>query len=536
MSDTVKDSAGDGSSHSELFPRSSGILLHPTSLPGRFGIGDFGPQAYAFVDWLVTTGQSLWQVLPLGPTSYGDSPYQTLSSCAGNTNLISPEKLVDGGWLDRQDLDNPPDFPVDRVDFGWVIKYKNDLLGDAFTNFVVRATGEQKDAFALWCEQQAGWLDHYALYCVLKDRFTGNAWASWPENERRAEATTLAQLGEQHAAQLKEYRFRQWIFFTQWLELKAYANERAIRIIGDLPIFVAHDSCDVWANQRQFQLAADGSLQVQAGVPPDYFSATGQLWGNPLYDWERMVADGYRWWLDRLRASLAQVDIVRLDHFRGFEAYWEVPGDAGTAVDGRWVQGPGADFFTVIGEHFTDLPFIAEDLGVITRRVERLRDRFGLPGMKVLQFAWSDPENTFLPHSHPTNCVVYSGTHDNAPTRAWWRDELDAASRVFIEEYLDRRVTEPHWTMIRQGMMSPAHTCIATMQDVLGLDREGFMNQPGVESGNWDWRLASDWLATVDSRRLERLTWLYRRRPDQQDQEGDDDDLDAGVDMACRDE
>ncbi len=501
----------------DQFPRSSGILLHPTSLPGRFGIGDFGPRAYAFIDWLVATGQSLWQVLPLGPTSYGDSPYQTLSACAGNSTLISPELMIEDGWLDPEDLEDVPEFPEDRVDFGWVIKYKSDLLQTAFANFVVRRTEQQKVELDLWCEQNAYWLDAYAMFCVLKNRFTGNPWISWPVYEARGKPGALAQDARTDAARLAEYRFQQWIFARQWSALRAYANERSIRIIGDLPIFVAHDSADVWANQRQFLLDPEGKPRVQAGVPPDYFSNTGQLWGNPLYDWARMAEDNYQWWVNRLRACLEQFDIIRLDHFRGFEAYWEVSGDAKTAQGGKWVQGPGKSFFTSVQQQLGSLPFIAEDLGVITPAVEKLRDDFGLPGMKVLQFAWNDPQNVFLPHNHVSNCVVYSGTHDNVPTLSWWQDELDANGRHFVSEYLDQEITEPNWTMIRLGMMSPAHTFVATMQDVLGLGDEGGMNRPGVESGNWDWRMAPDALETVDSERLSRLTWLYRRRPDQRD-------------------
>ena len=476
----------------KIFPRSSGVLLHPTSLPGRYGIGDLGEYAYRFVDWLQAAGQTAWQILPLGPTSYGDSPYQTLSAFAGNPNLISLDKLVSMGWLTPADLDDVPDFPVRKVDYGWIIPYHNDRLQVAYERFIQRGDAGQQAAFKTWCQQESAWLEDYALFAALKDENGGRPWVEWPQAEALREADALAAAAKRLAQQVDEKRFRQWVFFTQWYELKAYAAQRSIRFIGDIPIFIAHDSADVWANREPFYLDAQGNPTVVAGVPPDYFSATGQRWGNPLYRWDVMQADGYRWWLARLGATLKLVDIVRIDHFRGFDAYWEIPATEATAVRGQWVQGPGADFFRVIQQEMGALPIIAEDLGVITETVEKLRLDFGLPGMKVLQFAFGDPRNPFLPHNYAENSVAYSGTHDNNTTLGWWQAETDDNTRHFIHRYVDGDITEANWTLIRLGMMSVAHTFVAPMQDILDYGAEGRMNTPGVESGNWTWRFTAD--------------------------------------------
>ncbi len=500
---------------SEAFPRSSGILLHPTCLPGGHGIGDLGATAYRFVDWLEAAGQSVWQILPLGPTSYGDSPYQTLSAFAGNPLLISLDDLLDQGWLVSADLAELPELPADRVDFGAVMTVKDRALATAHARFVATASTSQKDEFIAWCVDHAYWLDDFALFMAIKTERGGEAWTRWPRPLALRAPDSLAATTVNLGTEIQAQKFRQWIFFAQWARLRAYASARGIRFFGDLPIFVAHDSSDVWTWREFFQLDAKGKPKVVAGVPPDYFSATGQLWGNPLYDWERLRADDYAWWVARLRAALELVDIVRIDHFRGFEAYWEVAADASTAVKGRWVPGPGAELFEVLRAELGRLPIVAEDLGVITPAVEALRDRFELPGMKVLQFAWSDPENPFLPHAHRRNCVVYVGTHDNDPTRSWWQHAVDDGSRHFITEYLDGEPSEPHWAFIRLGMMSVAHTFVATMPDVLGLGRESRMNAPGESRGNWTWRLPATALKDPAQQRLARLTWLYRRRPDQ---------------------
>lgn len=496
--------------------RCSGVLLHPTSLPGPDGIGDLGPGAYRFLDWLERTGQSLWQVLPLGPTSFGDSPYQTLSALAGNPLLISLDRLVAVGWLEADDLADRPQFPEDRVDFGPVIQWKTGRLDRAWELFRERAAGRDRAEFTAWCQAQAGWLDDFVLFMGLKEEHEGRPWCEWPAPLRDREPQALGAARERLADRLEAHAFRQWIFFSQWQQLKAFAQARGIRFVGDIPIFVAYDSSDVWARREYFLLDAQGRPTCVAGVPPDYFSATGQLWGNPLYDWDRLARDGYRWWIDRVTACLETVDLVRIDHFRGFAAYWEVPAAARTAEKGRWVLGPGAAFFTALRTALGGkLPVIAEDLGVITPDVEKLRDDFQLPGMKILQFAWSGPDNLFLPHNLPVNCVVYSGTHDNDPTLGWWRHRATDSDKDLVAEYLGGSVEEPHWALIRLGLTSCAHTFIATMQDVLGLGREGRMNLPGEGKGNWNWRMPEAAFADPAAERLARLTWLSWRRPDQ---------------------
>ncbi len=498
-----------------LFPRCSGILLHPTSLPGPYGIGDLGEWAYRFVDWLHANGQSVWQVLPLGPTGYGDSPYQTLSAFAGNPNLISLDKLVGDGWLRPDDITDVPDFPTDHIDFGRVIGYHSAMLARAYERFARHGNA----AFDTWCEANAYWLDDFALFVALKDHHNGRPWVEWPKDEALRAPAALDAARATHARRINEHRFRQWVFHKQWYEVKDYANAHGIRLFGDIPIFVAHDSADVWANRDEYYLDAQGQPTVIAGVPPDYFSPTGQRWGNPLYRWDKMKANGYRWWISRFRATFSVVDYVRVDHFRGFEAYWEVPAEEETAVKGRWVPGPGADFFNVIKHELGELPIIAEDLGVITEGVEKLRDEFDLPGIKVLQFAWSNPKNPFLPHNHRVNCVVYSGTHDNNTTIGWWNNEIDDHARGFISEYLAREGQDPAWLFMFLGMASPAHTFIMPLQDILGLGQEARMNMPGNPSGNWAWRFTPEMLETRAHNRLAHMTWLYQRRPDQQEKE-----------------
>ena len=504
-----------------LFPRSSGVLLHPTSLPGRFGIGDLGAHAYRFADWLESAGQTIWQILPLGPTSYGDSPYQCLSAFAGNTNLIALDALVDDGWLSSEDIADPPDFPAYEVDYGPVIEYHNAILQRAFDNFDARKKSdddEQVAAFNAWAEANAYWLDDWALFIALKNENGGKPWVEWDKGLALREEAALKKARKRLANEIRKHRLLQWLFFKQWYALKAYANERNIRLVGDVPIFVAHDSCDVWANRDRFALDDAGQPTVIAGVPPDYFSETGQRWGNPLYRWDVMEANGYGWWIARFQAILGMVDLVRIDHFRGFESYWEIPADEPTAVNGQWLKGPGEGFFHALNDALGELPIIAEDLGEITQEVVALRDALDLPGMKILQFAWSDPENLFLPHNYPVNCVVYSGTHDNNTTLGWWLDgEATDHVKNFMRDYLDRDIDEPHWTLIRLGMMSSAHTFIAPLQDILGYGADTRMNTPGKESGNWGWRVTEDVFVHDARFKLAQLTWLYRRRPDQQD-------------------
>ena len=485
-------------------PRSAGILLHPTSLPGPNGIGDLGADALRFLDVLARTGVTLWQVLPLGPTGYGDSPYQTFSAFAGNPLLIAVEG--DGRV-----------FPAHSVDFETVIPYKRTLLDQAIESW------KPTEQFQTFVATHASWLEDYALFMALKEAHAGAAWTSWEAGAASREPNALARWRQKLAASVQRYRIEQHLFYSQWDALKRAAAERGIRIMGDLPIYVAHDSADVWADRRAFKLHADGRPLVQAGVPPDYFSATGQLWGNPIYDWKAMHADGYAWWIRRLRAAFELYDIVRIDHFRGFEAYWEVPGDAATAVNGRWVEGPGAALFDAVTRALGPLPIVAENLGVITPAVEELRKQFGYPGMSILQFAFGiDPEaGQFRPHNFPRARVVYTGTHDNDTTVGWWEstgqgDSTRAADDVakekaFALQYLDADGSEMHWTLIRAALASVADTVIVPLQDVLGLGSDARMNLPGRASGNWRWRFSWDQLTPAIVERLGTLIDLYDR-------------------------
>lgn len=499
-----------------LFPRSSGVLLHPTSLPGPYGIGDLGEYAYRFVNWLADAGQSIWQILPLGPTSYGDSPYQTLSAFAGNPNLISLDKLVEAGWLRYEALQDVPAFPRERVDFGWIIGWHNEKLTLAYQGFLEHADDKARQAFANWCADNAYWLDDFALFVALKNAHNGSPWVEWERDLALYKAKAIAAARAQYAGEIDEQKFRQWVFYGQWLELKYYANRHGVRFFGDIPIFVAHDSADVWANQGDYYLDEKGHPIVIAGVPPDYFSPTGQRWGNPLYRWDVLKKKNYSWWVSRFKAILSLVDYIRVDHFRGFDAYWEIPASEETAVNGRWVDGPKHDLFHVLARELGELPIIAEDLGVITPTVEALRDDFGLPGMKVLQFAWSDPTNAFLPHNHPINAVVYTGTHDNNTTVGWWISETNDQTKQFLNEYVARPVHEINWELIRLAFASSAHTAIVPLQDLLGLGSLARMNTPGKESGNWTWRFGAHDLTEEIKHRLAYLTWLYQRKPEQQ--------------------
>ncbi|HEY68091.1 MAG TPA: 4-alpha-glucanotransferase [Thermoflexia bacterium] len=499
------------------FPRSSGILLHPTSLPGRFGIGDLGDAAYRFVDFLATAGQSYWQVLPLSPTGYADSPYQTLSAFAGNPMLISPEKLAEIGHLSAADLEDVPAFPADRVDFGPVIRYKTGLLDRAFANFRAQAPADRRAAFARFCDEQAFWLDDFALFMALKEAHDLRPWNEWEPEVATREPQALARWRESLADEIERQKYRQWQFFEQWLAVKRYANERGIRIIGDIPIFVSMDSADVWANPHLFHFDENLRPTVVSGVPPDYFSETGQLWGHPLYRWEVMGQDGYAWWIARFRMAFTQADVVRIDHFRGFYNYWEVPAGEETAIKGRWVYGPGADLFHAVTAALGEVAIIAEDLGDFDAEsragVDALQAEFGYPGMKVLQFAFSTgPTDPFLPHNYTRDCVVYTGTHDNDTTVGWYQVTSTEAERDYARKYLGSDGSDIAWDLIRLAWASVANTAITTVQDLLSLGHEARMNTPAtVGPPNWCWRLLPGALTDEVAARLLELTAIYGR-------------------------
>jgi 4-alpha-glucanotransferase len=506
------------------FPRTSGILLHPTSLPGRFGVGDLGAEAYKFADWLEAAGQHLWQVLPLGPTGYGNSPYQCFSAFAGNTLLISPDLLVEQGLLAEADLAHAPEFAEGAVDYGAAGEFKDGLLKRAFANFR-RSGGPAAAEFDEFKRAAASWLDDYALYRSLKRERAEVAWTEWEPALVRREVSALAEARERLAGEIEEVKFKQYLFFRQWSRLKAYANAKGIQIIGDIPIFVAHDSADVWAEPRNFRLREDGRPAVVAGVPPDYFSRTGQLWGNPLYDWERMRADGFRWWVERVRGMLSLVDIVRIDHFRGFAAYWEIPGGDETAERGRWAPAPGREMFAAVKRELGRLPIIAEDLGFITPDVIELRDEFDFPGMRIFQFGFStDSTNKDLPHNYVRNTVVYTGTHDNDTAAGWFHTRpggagsVRSAAQVEREKqtalaYLQSDGSEIHWDFIRAVLASAGDTALVPLQDVLGKGSEARMNVPATMSGNWSWRFRAGELTGEAAARLRRLAELYGRHP-----------------------
>lgn len=493
------------------FERASGILLHPTSFPGPFGIGDLGPQAHRWVEFLHGAGCGLWQVLPLGPTGYGDSPYQSFSSFAGNPYLISPEMLLEDGLLHVNDLVESPKFPADRVDFGNLIPWKVGVLDRSFIQFQHSDSKELKSEFEEFRTENSFWLDDFCLFMAIKEAYGGGSWVNWPQPLVQRESAAIEKAREKYSTAIHRQEFRQFIFNRQWTALREHANEKSILIIGDIPIFVAHDSAEVWANPELFALDKDGNPTFVSGVPPDYFSKTGQLWGNPLYRWEVHQADDYHWWLNRLSAILRLVDIVRLDHFRGFAAYWEVPFDEETAVKGRWVPGPGEDFFATIEKSLGELPIIAEDLGVITPDVVAMRERFNLPGMRITQFAFTgDPKEPFLPHNHEKNTVVYTGTHDNDTSRGWY-ERVPEEEKSFYRRYLDRNGSQVAWDFIRATWSSVAVFALAPMQDFLDLDNKARMNYPGNPSGNWTWRMSDSAMSKGLQEKIKELNFLYDR-------------------------
>jgi 4-alpha-glucanotransferase len=496
------------------FNRSGGILLHPSSLPGPYGIGDLGPQAYRFVDWLASTGCKLWQILPLGPTGYGDSPYQCFSAFAGNPYLISFDALIEDGLLSQDDFAAMPTFKPSLVEFGQLIPWKLDLLQKAFSRLSL-ASDDLLDEFERFGANNASWLDDYALFMSVKEANGGGAWSGWDESLRKREDSAMEKARADHQDDILRHSFYQFLFFRQWNKLRAYANERNIKIIGDIPIFIAYDSADAWANPDLFFLDENSLPTVVAGVPPDYFSATGQLWGNPLYRWNVHKKSGYAWWLERFRSVLNFVDVVRLDHFRGFAGYYEIPYGSPTAETGQWMTGPGKDFFTTVSRELSEsgngtLPIIAEDLGVITPDVVELRDGFHLPGMKILQFGFTGADNPFLPHNYAANCVAYTGTHDN-DTALGWSESAPKEERNFALRYLNSDGTDFAWDLIRGVWSSVAVYALAPMQDVLGLRTEARMNFPSRLGGNWQWRMQEEDLSPALAERLHEFNELYLR-------------------------
>lgn len=563
------------------FERSSGLLLHPTSFPSKYGIGDFGSYAYKFIDFLKKAKQSLWQILPLGPTSFGDSPYQSFSTFAGNFLLISPELLVKENYLKKEDLVKIPEFDDTTIDYGVTIEYKNSLYRKAYENFKLSATNEQKLAYNKFCTKNISWLEDYTLFVALKDYFInqrniqednleknvdsnkesdtinnedikvfsneenqeskifnqefetfkkahskilsgtivndyyfGAVWSTWPEDLVTRKPEALNEWKEKLSDEIKYYKFLQYEFLRQWNKLKDYANTNNIKIIGDIPIFVAYDSADTWANPDLFHLDTKGFPKVVAGVPPDYFSATGQLWGNPLYKWENHKKTEYKWWIDRIKETLKLVDIVRIDHFRGFDEYWEIPANEKTAINGKWKKGPGKDLFIAIKKALGKLPIIAEDLGIISDSVGKLRDYFDFPGMKILQFAFLEDdvkaENPYLPHNANKNSVIYSGTHDNNTTKGWYK-EISDIEKDIIRRYMNISGENISWDFIRLAYSTVCNMAIVTMQDIMNLDSDCRMNTPGEASNNWQWRYTQDMLLDEYTERLAYLSKLFGR-------------------------
>lgn len=506
-----------------IFPRCSGILLHVTSLPGGYGIGDLGSSAHEFVEFLAEAGQKIWQVLPLSPTGYGDSPYQCFSAFAGNPLLVDLKGLQEQGLLSPHDFVNAPDLPEDHVEFGRVIAFKYGLLRKAAQNFFSDANRADRGAFDVFCKNHTHWLDDYALFMAYKAVYKEVAWVHWDAAMRQHNPVALKEWQEKLSSEIEIHKFAQFEFFRQWEKLRDHCRRCGISIMGDIPIYVAHDSADVWAHPELFRLDEQSRPIAVAGVPPDYFSATGQLWGNPLYRWDVSAASGHRWWIERVRASLRLFDLVRLDHFRGFEAYWEIPANALTAAEGRWVKGPGAEFFSTLQAELKELPFIAENLGVITPEVENLRKQFGFPGMSLLQFAFgNDPQGpSFRPHNYFRELVAYTGGHDNDTTVGWWSSSGVGEStrtaedirkeRDFTRAYLGFQNEPVNWVFIRTVLASVADLAIIPLQDVLGLGSEARMNLPGTVSGNWKWRYKSGALTPAIREQLKTLAALYDR-------------------------
>jgi len=500
-----------------MFERSSGILLHPTSLPGKYGIGTLGKEAFAFVDFLKKSNQKLWQIFPLGPTGYGDSPYQSFSTFAGNPYLIDFDLLVEENLLSQSDLEgisfgeNP-----ENIDYGAIYNQKYPLLRKAYENYKnTKENKEREELKHLFEEFKAhnqSWLNDFAMYISLKNHFNGLPWNEWPEDIKSRQPEAMEKYYETVKEEVEYQKFIQFLFFKQWNAVKKYANENGVKIIGDIPIFVAADSSDAWANPEIFLFDEERKPVKVAGVPPDYFSATGQLWGNPLYNWDKLKELNYKWWIDRVKANLSTCDIIRIDHFRGFDEYWAVPYGDKTAENGTWCPGPRMDLFNAIKNELGELPIIAEDLGTMTQGVIDLREATGFPGMKILGFAFdSKEENDYLPHTYTKNCVVYTGTHDN-DTLIGWFTKANEDDKQFARDYLNSRSDdEIHWDAIRGAWSSVASMAIVPIQDFLGLGSEARINTPGLASGNWQWRLKEGVLTDELAERIAKLTKVYSR-------------------------
>ncbi len=494
--------------------RSSGILLPITSLPSPYGIGDLGPCAYRFVDFLNAAKQSFWQVLPLNLTdlAHGNSPYHSISAFASNPLMISPELMVQDALLSKDELEPAPRSTEERVDYGAVIVYKKRLFNITFENFKRR---EKRHDYQMFCSENSFWLDDFALFVACKEHFNSRAWNEWPQEIRDREPEAMQILMKQLFDRIEMEKFLQYIFYHQWSLLKSYCHQYGIQIIGDIPIYVDYDSVDLWTNPEIFKLDKKKRPFVVSGVPPDYFSETGQLWGNPVYRWDALKETDYAWWIQRIEYNLKLFDLVRIDHFRGFVSYWEVPAGEKNAVNGRWVEAPAEDFFNVLLRRFPDRPIIAEDLGIITPDVREIMHRFRLPGMRLLLFAFGEDlsTNLYAPHNHVEDCVVYTGTHDNNTVRGWFEKEATPEDKKRLFHYIEQEVTadEVQWEFIRLAMMSIAKLAILPMQDILGLGEEARMNRPATTEGNWQWRLLPEHLEASQGRRLLEMTEIYER-------------------------
>lgn len=492
--------------------RSSGILLHPTSFPSLDGIGDLGPQAYYWIDFLKSSGCSVWQILPLGPTGYGDSPYQAFSAFAGNPYLISSTIMLDEGLLSPDDLSDRPKFPEHKIDYGAAIQWKLTILNRAYKNYK-NEPSELEEEFDNFRRHNAGWLPDFSLFMSIKETENGRSWIEWPEPLRKRDPKSLHEFSIKYRTLIEQHAFRQFLFFRQWLNLKKYANSNGITIVGDIPIFASMDSADVWSNPELFYLDEEGHPTVVSGVPPDYFSPTGQLWGNPLYKWSEHEKTGFEWWIKRVKSTLVMADLIRLDHFRGFCGYWEVPAGEPTAIRGRWVQGPGELFLNKLRESLGNLPLIAEDLGEITQDVVDLRDSFDLPGMRIFQFGFSDDaRNLFLPHNYITNCIAYTGTHDNDTAIGWYQTTSEN-EQDFARRYLSTDGSDISWKMVSCLWSSVAVYAIAPLQDLLSLGTDARMNFPGHAEGNWSYRFKSTDLTPDLAFRILDLNRIYNRIP-----------------------